>query len=61
MRWAMASLGRWHLSQLDPRRPDLWMSSVSQCPTCRSPFCLRDIVAVNAAALGPYADARLDE
>ena len=46
------SFGRWFLSQQDVRRPDTWLAGSSHCPTCRSRFCLRDIVAVTPAALG---------
>lgn len=52
--WCLECLGRWFASrQIESHRPtSVWLSGRVPCPTCRSIFCVRDVV--------PLADLTVD-
>ncbi|ELT88394.1 hypothetical protein CAPTEDRAFT_153682 [Capitella teleta] len=44
--WCLSCMGKWFCSRQDQNQPQLWMSSRSPCPTCRSKFCMLDVCAI---------------
>ncbi|CAG0916862.1 unnamed protein product [Notodromas monacha] len=41
--WCIDCMSKWFIARQDADRPGTWLTSRAPCPTCRSPFCLRDV------------------
>ncbi|KAK7108994.1 E3 ubiquitin-protein ligase TM129-like [Littorina saxatilis] len=44
--WCLECMGKWFASRQDQQRPETWLSGKAPCPTCRSVFCMLDVVKI---------------
>ncbi|KAH3790038.1 E3 ubiquitin-protein ligase TM129-like [Dreissena polymorpha] len=44
--WCLECMGKWFASRQDQARPDTWLASKCQCPTCRAVFCMLDVCKI---------------
>lgn len=44
--WCVDCMGKWFASRQDQSRPETWLAAKCPCPTCRSKFCVLDVVLI---------------
>ena len=42
--WCLDCMGKWFASRQDQHAPETWLSGIAPCPTCRSKFCILDVM-----------------